>query len=902
MAITLNIQEVLGTARGKLRGHAFRRQSLRLITWFIGLVGTVAVLDHLYRFTDWQRWLVGGGLLATLGVVHWFGRDSRRQGRKLSDIFVARELEKANPALHNTLVTALQANRPISLSEQMQDELDTALATIGQTRKPSVYRWAFPATILLLLVYSFTAPQSVRQSMSRVLMPWRDLAPPTYTVIVSTTPDDGDYLVTENPWRVTITAAGYAPETGELHARRDGGPWQKMPLAKSPDADQYSATLPPVSGTWTLRARLGDAYVKQRHVKVLQRPATLGVRQQLVYPEYLDQSDAELKQWPVQAVVGTRVDLEIQLDRNVDAAKLDWCGTSIALRPVGRLLRTNSPIPIEYSGNWRVYYRLAEAEDWIRGDGAKVTAVPDLLPQARILQPEHDVEVNADSLVDFQYEATDDFILTSPEIIVRRFGSEDTREIQLPQPVLPDRLAGNWTFLPHEFDAKPGDRFTVAMRVRDGHPGHLPGWSDAIGITVTAPVAPIVADNEIELSEAQQPESQPATNPADQPEVPENKPKEPPTAEEIANAQPTEKPADPEAKPDAVVETDKIPDDPDGKQQPITKTDKEPTGDGGDKPPQDGQKPDEPQTADNNQPNGDPQDQQNPGDNQQPGDQAGDQQQQAANDQLQDQQAGDKPGEQPTQKPGEQPGDQQQQAADEQQPGDQPGQEQQPQEGQQQQAGNDDQSGQQPGQKTAGNQQPGEQPGDQGAPGEQPGNKEGQQVADNQQPGQKSGEQPAATNTPDGNSTGPGAELAGNEDGDGDPAGETSAAKDNAPLPDFTETEAPTVADAANPFAPNQRTDDKADLATNQAPIPSDAPKSDPLKPDAEQDEPLPDQLETFERMTLDADRRYDEAKRNPGAPAPKPGFAPAQYNADDVDLIQSFREAANRLLRQKKK
>lgn len=185
------------------------------------------------------------------------------------------------------------------------------------------------------------------------------------------------------------------------------------------------------------------------------------------YPEYtgLEPRAVEGTAGDVSGPAGTEVSIETRADRDVDEAVLVVNGANVPLQVKGRDL--SGSFVLEASGQYHVAFmdgRSIEAE----GPDLPIVVEADTAPQVRLTAPIDLVELDAKaSSVKLQYEASDDYGLTTLELVYKASGAAEKR---VPLPLDEARAArGTYDWSVASLGLKPGGEVRYFIEAKDGN-------------------------------------------------------------------------------------------------------------------------------------------------------------------------------------------------------------------------------------------------------------------------------------------------------------------------------------------------------------------------------------------------------------------------------------------------
>jgi hypothetical protein len=455
------------------------------IVCYGALVLTLAVvIDHRLLLADPWRW-VAFVVLATPPLIAVLAFLRHTMTHKISRLYVARELEKANPKLHNALVTIVQGGDAASSTPQLQNEVRDAMEKL---RRPALYAIGWRGVFVLaalFVAYGATSSQSSSLAASRIVMPWKDLPPPSKTSVDRMTPTNGDLVIAESPWRVTVDASGVPPEDGRLYFRHDAGAWESTPLIRDPETGRFFSDIPPKPGEVRFYAELGDGRSRLSTVTVVRKGNIEMQTVDYAYPEYLQLKSHTANGSVISAVVGTDVTITVLMNQPIQSADLIWQNQTYPFTVEGRRLHLAEPVTVSQSGEYRIQVNVDARQPLFIRRG-EVRALPDAPPEISILSPTGNILATPQGSLSFLYSAADDFRVDRVDLVVRQLGthriSRNTAD-----------LNGGFVQADGELEldlaplkVKPGDWLQCYLSARDANPSGAAALSKVIEISIIA--------------------------------------------------------------------------------------------------------------------------------------------------------------------------------------------------------------------------------------------------------------------------------------------------------------------------------------------------------------------------------------------------------------------------------
>ncbi len=211
-------------------------------------------------------------------------------------------------------------------------------------------------------------------------------------------------------------------------------------------------------------------------------PITGDIELTFRYPAYMRREPKTLSGTggEIRAPKGTEVELHTRADRQVEAAELEVTaevegkeGPATATRRLALAVQGSRDLSgrllVEGAGSYRFRFLDRRGRAAAEGPAIPVAVEPDLPPEARIVSPERDVEVDAGAVVRIEWQAEDDVGLSEVALVVTPPGGEERRKVlrsgadvrrdsgSFDLDLAPERL-GEGESLGYRLEAVDGDR------------------------------------------------------------------------------------------------------------------------------------------------------------------------------------------------------------------------------------------------------------------------------------------------------------------------------------------------------------------------------------------------------------------------------------------------------------
>jgi len=302
----------------------------------VAYVGLAVMADHAFDgglSLTVRR--VGLGLAGLLAAILTGVLVIRPAVRRISQLYAAWLLERARPELRHALTTSLQlryrTDVHAGVSSGLSFQAARAVRHVDSTSVVSgrALRHAgltALSVIVLFGVYGILAPKRMRPSVLRVF--GADITAPTRTSVEMIRPAVDASVVVGTPVPFDVLVTGRVPDSAWLEFSLDEGKtWHEgNRLDLAPSADRKSAQRAwtatragaDVGATFWYRVRAGDAHFEPRRLEVRPQPVVTAHDVVLTWPEYSGRTESSHSDGPIDALIGTQVELTVHT--NVPAA------------------------------------------------------------------------------------------------------------------------------------------------------------------------------------------------------------------------------------------------------------------------------------------------------------------------------------------------------------------------------------------------------------------------------------------------------------------------------------------------------------------------------------------------------------------------------------------------------
>jgi hypothetical protein len=343
------IEGQLRRTRRQVRGVELASRLMLLVAAAIAFFLVTAVVDH---------WLVPGGLgvygrLAFLAVfLVGAGMFAAREIAplfiyRISPVYAAHTIERAKPTLKNSLVNflLLRSNRaavPEVVLGAVEEQAASGLShtpiehVVDRTRLVQI-GYVLLAMVAAFSLYYLASPKSPLQTLSRVVLPWADLQPPSRVKIDEIEPGTTTKFRGEP---VTIAASVEGLDDDEpvmlYFTTADQQAVDQPVRMYSKEGYRFSAVLPPdaspagnpgLQQDIEYRIEAGDAVSRTYRLSVIQAPNIVVERLDYAYPEYTRLAGETIERTgDVKAVEGTEVTIRALANQPIKSAWLELGG------------------------------------------------------------------------------------------------------------------------------------------------------------------------------------------------------------------------------------------------------------------------------------------------------------------------------------------------------------------------------------------------------------------------------------------------------------------------------------------------------------------------------------------------------------------------------------------------
>ena len=330
------------------------------------------------------------------------------------------------------------------------------------------YAAAGVAALSVLIWLGTAGPGYWSYGTSRLWGGWLELSvSPLYRIIVepgSRTIRQGADLV------VTARMIGFESPTAQVLAKFEGGiGWEEAPMRKELDGSGFEFLFAGVREPLRYRVAAGGIESEEFHVQVVEMPNVESIRLTYHYPKWTGLENLVEEDFgDIRAVAGTEVAVEVTVDKPLNDGVLrvnDQENVSMSsknLTAVGR-------IKVDKEGQYFIA-ALYEGEVVRLTDDYFISLVPDKKPIVKFRRPGRDWKATNIEEVVAEFEASDDFGLSSFKVHYTVNGGEPQTE------PLPMRRGAKTTKSSHTFYLEEmGDSEAAASDAATGSTRLVPG-------------------------------------------------------------------------------------------------------------------------------------------------------------------------------------------------------------------------------------------------------------------------------------------------------------------------------------------------------------------------------------------------------------------------------------------
>lgn len=344
--------------------------------------------------------------------------------RRFDWIAAAEDIEGCSASFSQRLITIVsqQMSRPEyrgsdELLEQLRDEVSEGVAqedTAKLVPTATVARpWMVAILIVILtaglcLIPSFGLPRL----MARFFQPLAVMLPVT-TTRLEIKPGKTD-VVEGQPLTIIAKVQRLGESSVVLHVSNDGQSWTTWPMPANHDGD-YAYTLGSVDHDLNYYVTGGDATSLTYPVHLLHVPAVSEFRIHYQYPAYTGRSPLTVSNTDglIEAPTGTQATIEVRSTQPLAEATIALGGKRLSMNETAEPAVRQAMLLVSKNQPYRLQMT---ARNGVQGSGPETTAIratPDQPPLVRLVSPADDLRLSPHDILPLQYEAIDDYGLSS---------------------------------------------------------------------------------------------------------------------------------------------------------------------------------------------------------------------------------------------------------------------------------------------------------------------------------------------------------------------------------------------------------------------------------------------------------------------------------------------------------
>lgn len=220
-------------------------------------------------------------------------------------------------------------------------------------------------------------------------------------------------------------------------------------------------------GAWLRGARLVFHSPELPSPASPREPITGEVELSYRYPAYTGLSPRTVPgtSGEISAPAGTEVQLKTRADREVARAEISVNGKAVPLRIAGGRDLLGSFV-VQKPGSYSFVFLKQNGRRLAQGPEVPIHVEADAPPQARLLSPRDELEIDPGEPVTVKFEASDDYGLSSLSLVYRAPGSTDEQRLSVPHDE-GRRAKGQLRWELGALKLKPGQQISYYLEARD---------------------------------------------------------------------------------------------------------------------------------------------------------------------------------------------------------------------------------------------------------------------------------------------------------------------------------------------------------------------------------------------------------------------------------------------------
>jgi len=315
--------------------------ALALMAGVVGYLLAMALIDHwIVDLTTAHRWL-SWTVLVTAIAFYLIWNLLPLFFRRINPLYSARVIEKGEPGLNNSLISFVlvrPGTQPLhaAIRQMIERRAAQRLASI-EVDSATDRKWTVRTTLLLaatVVAFAFyiaISPKSPIQSVSRVLLPWANIARPSRVTISDVVPGDTEVFEGASLWvsahiepaldldRVVLV---YSSADSQVVDRR-------ITMTRETATKKFSAEMPAdaegIHQDLTYHIEAADAKTPKYRVSKLNALSMVVQAIEYVYPSYTNMAPVTVeREGDIKALEGTQVTIRAQANRDIAEAYLEF--------------------------------------------------------------------------------------------------------------------------------------------------------------------------------------------------------------------------------------------------------------------------------------------------------------------------------------------------------------------------------------------------------------------------------------------------------------------------------------------------------------------------------------------------------------------------------------------------
>ncbi|TWU22761.1 hypothetical protein [Bythopirellula polymerisocia] len=494
-------------AEERLVDEQIRRtlRSLKLLDLMAGIITLViGVLAFLLTAAVLDQWVIPGGwngtmrlvlLVLLLGGVGWYCWRAfwPLMSRSINPAYAAQLIERNTPSLKNSLLNFLllrterrQLSQKVyqAIEQQAAQRLsEVSMDTVVDRSALLRLGYVLVAVVALCAMYRVLSPKNLTTSISRVLMPWSEIAVPSRVEILDVTPGDTS-LARGEPLPISAEVHGLnEDEPVEVHySTLDGQAEDRVvPLTGTVGGLRFEGKIPDkfsseggVQQDLEYWITAGDARSPKYRATVYARPTLVVDRIRYEFPAYTGLASREVEgTGDIHALEGTKVILYAQANQQIASAHVDFAADGrhdLTMKSNGEKANAEFTLALKEDrrtpqhGSYVLRYKTESGRTNNKPPKYEIDVTPDYAPEIEIIAPRDeedqpveqlDVPVNQEFTI--EVEARDPDFLLSQVSLLGQLGGKQVLDHALLSEEHEGRFVGRFSATPEELDLKPGD-------------------------------------------------------------------------------------------------------------------------------------------------------------------------------------------------------------------------------------------------------------------------------------------------------------------------------------------------------------------------------------------------------------------------------------------------------------